>query len=146
MKIKHTIEALHSHYRTVRVRFKNSNGELSEKEYTYKVDNEFGVLECGDSVIVDSPYGGLKVVEISGTDEFPNINLDSSISYKWIVDRVNTEAHRERLRKEEEATAIIQELQRRTERNKVLEELKEIGGEAPLYKRLLSLFGLAGKD
>ncbi len=60
---------------------------LSNKTYHYKTTLD---LEVGDKVIVDTPSGELKIVEVVNIKELHELE-DDKINYKWIVSKVDLE-------------------------------------------------------
>ncbi len=75
--------------KTVGVRFREM-GMLSPKTYTYKTMED---LEIGDKVVVDSPKSGITVVEVFAVHDVCALDVDSSYSYKWIIQKVDTEQY-----------------------------------------------------
>ncbi len=111
------IALLSENLKTVKVRFKWSNGELSPKQYTYVSTI---ALEPGDEAVVNSPIGGYKVVvveEVSGS----LINPKADFDYKFIVQRVDKEADEAR---QEAIRALKFEINER-ERQRALKDLKK---------------------
>ena len=148
MKINHTIAALQQDYHTIRVRFKLSDNTYTVKEYTYKARFD-QLVSAGDQVIVDSPYGGMKVVIVTDVDDFANIDFDATYTYKWIVQKVDTSTYEDNLASEIEAGKAIRQLRNNAKRFAVREELNQlVKGPASktLYQTILGMFGLQVAD
>lgn len=102
---------------TVQVRFKHSDGNLSPKAYSYLSSID---LAPGDEAVVNSPFGGYKVVVVEAVRPAA-IDLDVEYNYKLIVQRVDKEA-------DEARNAAIEELQfeiNERERQKALRKIKK---------------------
>jgi hypothetical protein len=113
--------------------------------YTFKTFDD--TLKVDDYVIVESTNSnnstnstnphGFVICQVVETDV--EIDLDSPHTYKWVVGRVDTEAHNELLRQEQIVIARIAKAEKRRKRKKLAEtllddtngELKEL----PIYNR-----------
>lgn len=82
------------------------------KSYSFK--NDIAGLEEGDKVVVDTARG-LQVAEVLG---FKDVCKSAT---KYIVQKIDLDAHQKRLEKEEKARAIRAKLEKR---RKELEELE----------------------
>jgi len=82
MKIHNLPNAIREDYYTISVLF-----QTNTKPYTYKVHKSIK-LETGDAVVIDSP-SGLQIVSVWTVHDFPQINYDSNMEYKWIVCKVD---------------------------------------------------------
>ena len=118
--------ALMQDVKTVAVKFKNTPNQT----YTYKVKPEWNV-KVGDELIVRSPRDGTTVVEVVELHDVADISLDSTIKYKWAIQKVYNAAY-DLLVKEEEAKAVkLRELQRKAEiKKQVAEMVAGLGDEA----------------
>ena len=118
--------ALMQDVKTVAVKFKNTPNQT----YAYKVKPEWNV-QVGDELIVRSPRDGTTVVEVVELHDVADISLDSTIKYKWAVQKVDNVAY-DLLVKEEEAKAVkLRELQRKAEiKKQVAEMVAGLGDEA----------------
>ena len=118
--------ALMQDVKTVAVKFKNTPNQT----YTYKVKPEWNV-QVGDELIVRSPRDGTTVVEVVKLHAVADISLDSTIKYKWAIQKVDNAAY-DILIKEEEAKAVkLRELQRKAEiKKQVAEMVASLGDEA----------------
>jgi len=101
----------------VLVRFKHSDGNLSPKQYSYMSTIE---LNSGDEAVVNSPYGGYKVVVVEEVTT-ATIDIDSHFDYKFIVQRVDKEADEKRQELIKELTFELNEM----ERQKALKKLRK---------------------
>ncbi len=144
LKPKHLLSLLQSGFTTIQVQFppdlvqgaapagierhdRNSgittrHAVPDAKQYTYKIE---GSCEVGDTVIVDSPYSGLTCVKVVNVDDEPRIDLNAEFTYKWVVQRVDTSAYRERLDKEEAFLKQIEGVQRTAMRDQLLRQHAE---------------------
>lgn len=114
------IALLSDNLKTVLVRFKHSDGNLSPKQYSYMSTID---LAPGDEAIVDSPFGGYKVVVVEEVTK-KLVDLSADFDYKLIVQRVDVEANATRLK-------VIKELQDELiehERQRALAEFKSYLG------------------
>ena len=118
--------ALMQGVKTVAVKFKNTPNQT----YTYKVKPEWNV-QVGDELIVRSPRDGTTVVEVVELHDVADISLDSTIKYKWAIQKVDNATY-DLLVKEEEAKAVkLRELQRKAEiKKQVAEMIAGLGDEA----------------
>lgn len=111
------IALLSENLKTVKVRFKWSNGELSPKLYTYVSTI---ALEPGDEAVVNSPIGGYKVVVVEEVSD-SLINPKADFDYKFIVQRVAKEEDEAR----QEAIRAVQFEINERERQRALKDLKK---------------------
>lgn len=58
----------------------------NSKLHTYKTTLE---VEEGDSVIVNTPSEGFKVVKVHEVLDITEVEQNPGFSYKWVVDRIN---------------------------------------------------------
>ena len=123
MNTNHLIALLQSNYQTIGVHFKDSRtGAPTEKEYTYKCPDSIE-LKVGDEVVVESPYGGMVVVVVSRLDGYAAIDPSREYTYKWVVQKVETEAYHARREAEQEAFAAFQKARRLAARDKAMKEI-----------------------
>lgn len=116
MKHKHLIALLQAGYTTIQVTFVGY-----AKPYTYKAPASAGI-EAGDKVIVDSPTSGLTVVDVVSVDATPRIDLDADFTYKWIVQKVDMAAYQRTIDLEAEAMEMLEEAERRRQRDSLMKE------------------------
>ena len=118
--------ALMQDVKTVAVKFKNT----PNKTYTYKVKPEWNV-QVGDELIVRSPRDGTTVVEVVELHNVADISLDSTIKYKWAIQKVDNAAYDLLVKEEEEKAIKLRELQRKAEiKKQVAEMIAGLGDEA----------------
>lgn len=124
LSVNHLTSLLQDDVITVGVRFKSGSSV-----YTYKCHRNHNVQE-GDTVIVDSPRDGLVCVEVVRVDDFCDIDVDSSIVYKHVVQRVDVSRYVETLEREEEFMRRIQSMQRQRKIEEALQAaIGDFGGE-----------------
>lgn len=119
---------------TVLVRFKHSDGGLSPKQYSYVSTVE---LKAGDEAVVNSPFGGYKVVVVEEVRK-TTIDFNADFNYKFIVQRVDKEADEARKATVEAIKFEINE----QERQRALSKLKKSLGlkkDSPLAHAVATL-------
>ena len=105
----------------VRVSFTKADDRL----YTYKVPEHL-TISVNDTVIV--PYGdNFRLVKVVEVGDETLLDLDSDISYKFIVDRVDFSLYYAALKKEEDFIALINKQKRASFRTSLLSSLQSIG-------------------
>lgn len=72
-------------FKFVAVKFQHENGKYESKVYTYKTHEDF---EPGDLALVDSPFGGIKTVEVQKVLR-PH-EVEGQFRFKWVVQKVDT--------------------------------------------------------
>ena len=118
--------ALKKKKKTVAVKFKNTPNQT----YTYKVKPEWDV-KVGDELVVRSPRDGTTVVEVVELHNVADISLDSTIKYKWAIQKVDNAAYDLLVKEEEEKAIKLRELQRKAEiKKQVTEMIAGLGDEA----------------
>ncbi|QMV29725.1 hypothetical protein [Vibrio phage vB_VnaS-AQKL99] len=122
MKTKLLLALLNTNLKTIGVQFKDHNGQPFGKVYTYKTDIK--ELEVGDEVVVDAPSTGLTVVVVAEVHDIADLDEKATFEYKWIVCKVDTEAHKARLEKEDELAKEFAVIQRKVKQVKMIENLK----------------------
>jgi hypothetical protein len=91
--------------KTIKVRFFNEQGLASGSGYTYITHLD---VKEGDCVVV--PAGGsdvFKVCEVSEVNEDLDIEPNSDIKYKWVIDVVNTEAAQANYQRNKEIESML---------------------------------------
>jgi len=124
-QITNLIAALSTTLTTVGIQFKDANGLPFGRTYTYKTDLE---LKVGDEVVVDAPSTGLTVVVVSEVHTLADIDANAAYKYKWVVTKVDLDAHEERLAKEDELAEEFAKIQQKVTRMRKIKELKEALG------------------
>jgi len=102
------------------------------RAYTYKAPREAGV-QVGDHVVTYSDSRGLAIGRVVRVDDAPDIDIDASFEYKWIVQRIDREGYQDRVERERAFNAKMLEVERVKQReelvNSFLSNLPE-GSEA----------------
>lgn len=161
MKTKHIMTLLQEGFTTVTVQFMDGRGVPVKKAavtssapwqanpappmpqastprydntrlYTYKVllkDN----VQPNDTVvvIVGNEMVLVKVVEVH---ELPQIDLDADYDYKWIVQRIDTDAYDKMQEKETQFQQAMVEVERVKQREKVKQEMEQLLIDSPVAK------------
>lgn len=79
--------------KTITVQFINENGVTASRGYTYITHLDVSV---GDFVVVPSGSNDMwKICEVVHVDEDLDIEPNSDIKYKWVIDVINTQASRD---------------------------------------------------
>lgn len=84
--------------------------ESVARVYTYK--HRFTDLKKDELVVVQTPSGEYKVVIVVRVDDVPDLEPDTKIDYKWIVQRLDTSAYEAQLRHDATAIESVKHLQR----------------------------------
>ena len=111
MKFHHMISLLQTNYTTVKVQYLNGRG-TKDKDYTYKVPLDAGV-KVDDFVVVESSITGYAVAKVVKVDESPDINLDATYPYSWIVQKVDLDPYYERREREQRINKQLFKLEQR---------------------------------
>lgn len=128
MRQNHIVSMLQSGYTTVNVTYQ-LQAEFIEgvtKSYTFKT---FLALIEGDIVVVPNDQKGFSLVKVIEVHKEPQIDLDATYDYKWIIDRVDFTTYDMVLTKEKESTEQLRKAQQYNKRKEVLEGLKNVYGE-----------------
>lgn len=109
-----------------------------QRVYTYKALKTMG-LSVGDSVVVDSPKNGLVVVEVVRVDDFVDINLNSDIYYKWVVQKVDLTDHNNLKAADELFQKQAETLERQMRINRMVDTLLDgfSGNEKNHFNRMV---------
>lgn len=101
----------------------------SAKEYSYKIQKDWNVLE-GDILVVDAPSSGLTFVQVEKVVE-GEIDITADFNYKWAVCKVDLQSYQEQLVKEAEVAVELKALRRKAQQKKALADLLgDLGEEA----------------
>lgn len=103
--------------------------------YTYKVWNDIE-LEAGDLILVNAA-GTLKVATVIEVHATPKIDVNSSIDYKWIIQKVDTHRHDVATIQDEEFLQALLEVERVKMREQMLEDFKKTIPEGSLALGIL---------
>lgn len=117
--------------------FSQGNPADGLREYAYKTDIDLAV---NDYVVVKSG-GYYKVVQVTKVRGLTHYQENQATS--WIVCKINTAAHEERLRKQEIAQEIKNKLRKRKEEMEEIMVYKMLAKEDPSIKALLQELGQA---
>lgn len=126
------IEALQEFY-TVGVKFDPTlEGEVSDhnKEYVYKVDMDVELKE-GDFVVVEA-VGQLKVVIVTEVHLTPQINYNGNTAYKWVLQKVEVDAYKEKVKEEQYMKHNLKLLEANQQRDIIRKAFIEQFGEKAL--------------
>jgi hypothetical protein len=89
--------------------------EAPSQQFTYKVPKDSG-LKAGDAVVVDSPRNGLVIARVHEVHDYPKLDLDSDIEYKWIVQKVDVSDYVANLEREAKFREALVEVERAKQR------------------------------
>jgi len=115
MKSKNAASILIDDLKTVGVQFK-----ASDRSYTYKTIDD--TLCEGDKVVVET-RGHFKVASVVEIHKVPQISLDSTYDYKWIIQKIDDSHVRELEAREEAFSERILEMEQRKIKEQALEAL-----------------------
>lgn len=90
-----------------------------QKGYTYKTVLD---VEVDDFVIVETPSNGFQIVKVVEVASPFDIDLNSNIKYKWVVDKLDL-SHYEKCKEQEKA--LLQYVNR-SKNKQAVEEAKQI--------------------
>jgi hypothetical protein len=91
--------------KTISVQFINGEGMTSSRNYTYITHLDVAV---GDFVVV--PSGGSdiwKICEVTEVHDDLNIEPNSDIKYKWVIDVINAQAARDNQARNKEIEGML---------------------------------------
>lgn len=97
----------------------------SDKIYTYKT--LLTDLEVDDFAIIKN-HDTYKVVQVVEIDDIPDLNIDSNIEYKWIVQKVDDERYNELVQMENDISIELKRLQQKSIVSKAKDLLAETLG------------------
>ena len=85
---------LEGDFKVVKAKFKNRDGALGYKEYSYvcRIPN----VEIDDQVLVEAPHGVITVVTVTGITDADALDDASVINYKEIISIVDLAPHTRR--------------------------------------------------
>lgn len=91
--------------KTISVQFINENGITASRGYTYITHLDVAI---GDFVVVPSGSNDMwKICEVTEVHDDLNIEPNSDIKYKWVVDVINTQASRENQQRNKEIESML---------------------------------------
>lgn len=94
------------------------------KRYTYKVPRDTPV-EVDDFVVVHSDKRGLHIARVVQVHPTPQIDVDASFDYKWIVQRIDRSAYQARLDAERVFADAMLDIERVRQREMMLNGFHE---------------------
>lgn len=110
MNYSTSVFLINEHVRAVSCIYEDERENPGQKSWTYKTLD--ASIKVGDLVVVPSgtrhKMTVAKVVEVDA-----DIDFNSDIQYKWIVQRVDREAHETVLKQEAEAMAFVKSADKR---------------------------------
>lgn len=130
VKLKHTISLLQENFYTIGVVLSGGNS------YTYKVPKELQ-LEKEDLIVIDVK-GTTKLAYVDEIHDEPQIDFDSNIDYKWIIQKVDFTEYNKILEAEKEALKKIKAAKRAKEKQEIIEGLG-LAAEAGLIEEVRGL-------
>lgn len=136
MQSKQLVHLIQQGYTTVSVCFDHSGG--NRDTYTYKTNLD---LEPDDIVVVPA-RGYFKTAQVIEVHEEPQIDLDSDIDYKWVVQKVDVKGWQELNAKEDALAKKIVNFEHKQRRTALLASL----GISSENSELLSLTQMGGTD
>lgn len=108
--------------------------ELRATNKTYAYYTEDADIGVGDALVVDSPYGGYKVVAcVSVSDTVDAIQKAA----KWVVDRVDVSGHAKREANRQKREVLIARIQRAEKEARAKLEMEKLRDLSPELKGLL---------
>lgn len=121
MKDRNVVALMDESANTVKVVFPEGN---NSKRYTFLTDQPF---EVGDHAVVESWYtsSGMAIVEVVEVDDVPDIDPEANYEYRWLVQRVDKETHREREQRMKQATEQMRTVRRRSQREQVRDHVRQ---------------------
>jgi len=105
------------------------------KAYTYKVARDVEV-KVDDFVVVYSDARGLVIARVVEVHETPQIDVDASFDYKWIVQRIDREAYQRRVDAERVFSDSMLQVERVRQRESMLRGFHENLPEGSEARRL----------
>lgn len=114
------------------------------KQYTYKC--QFKDVKVGDLVILPPTSGGKlpSIGVIARVDDEPQLNFESGVEYKWLVDLVDTSAYDEVLRKEKEMMRVLRDAEKAKQRKELLDAYQLALPDDPDARKLFDQARLIG--
>ena len=101
--------------------------DSSQKEYTYKT---FIKLEVGDKCVV-KVRDEFKIVTVVSTN---SCALQNNYIYKWIVQKVETEAYDDMVARENEASVMLTDMLNKSRRIEAYKKIQSMLGEEQVHQ------------
>ena len=133
LNINHLVSAFQKSYTTIKVVFNNGADfniendflpDRNDKRYTYKCLNSFHP-KVGDIFIVHTLDAELKCVTVTEVHLSPQIDFDSDINYKWVVDKVDSSMYDGVMESEKELKDKIVILELESKKQQYINTMKE---------------------
>lgn len=95
--------------------------QAQEKQYTYKC--QFKDVEVGDMVVLPPSSEGKmpSIGTIVRVDDEPQLNFESGIEYKWLLDKVDTTGYAAILEKEKQMMNVLRASERAKQRKELVD-------------------------
>jgi hypothetical protein len=119
MKSSNVLALFNNKLKTVGVQFKTHDGSAFGKVYTYKTLEDF---KEGDEAVVNAPSTGMTVVRVVDVHVVPDIDVDATFAYQWIVCKIDAAEYDKRAELEAKALIEIEKFQYESKRKKVTNE------------------------
>jgi hypothetical protein len=144
MKTNHLISLLQEDYTTVKVRFSQDNSKTfnSPKLYTYKTREKFSV----DDYAVVMVAGHLQIVKVEEVDDCIDLDFDSGIEYRWIVQRIDLANYETLMEQEKEVSDLIRKAENKQKLKQLRENMEDLLKDSPEILNRLSFKKLENKD
>lgn len=131
--IRNTVLSIMDGIITVKVVF--SEAESSQK-YTYLALESEG-FKVGDNAVVES-NNGHRMVKVVSVDDACDVDVDSSLEYKFVIARINTDAHEAKSAQVDEAVKFFKRKEREKNRAAARHQMLEDSGAGDEAIGLLS--------
>jgi hypothetical protein len=105
------------------------------QSYTYKVPKDADV-KVGDYVVTYGERRGLCIARVVRVDEQPQIDVDASFDYKWVVQKVDREGYEMRVKAESAFGDAIMQIERVKQRESMLKGFQDNLGEGTEARKL----------
>lgn len=127
MRQNHIISLSQKGFSTVAIVFEMTNEP--KKAWTYKAPNSLE-LTVGDLVVVQANTS-FKVGKVAEVHAEPQIDTDSDIDYKWVIDKVDLTLFNKIQENEEAFLAQLKKMQKQSVANQITATLAEQFGGTP---------------
>jgi len=138
MNKNHVLALLQKDYTTVNVTYEKNPLKPVGTIYKYKTRDL--TLKENDMVLIPhptSPECKVTAARVLSIDPEPLIDLDSNISYRWIVQKIDFTAYDLELSREEAAMKMIVNAEREAQKKKILESFLGTDGLSSSVQTLL---------
>lgn len=157
MKQKHLYSLLDTSYTTIGVTFSSGSAaqrptkapqarmvreapweqdeDYEGQSYVYKAPLEFDI-KLGDFVVVHNEARGYRVGKVCRVDAHPQIDIDASFDYKWIVQRIDVEGYDKRNEAERVFSDAMLQIERVRQREMMLKGFQDTLPDGSEARRL----------